>query len=61
MNNKIEITRCEEFIKNNFLQMPTVKSVMLYSLFFNEGTYTNEEIIKQALKNINPEELYKRN
>ena len=56
-----EVKRCEEFIKDNFLQMPTPKSVILYSLFFNGGTFTDEQVIKEALKNVSPEQLYKRN
>lgn len=56
-NTQQEIIRCENFIKDNFLQMPTVKSVTIYSLFFSGGTFTDEEIIKQALKNITPDQL----
>tara|TARA_R110000868_G_scaffold400868_1_gene675582 strand:+ start:478 stop:693 length:216 start_codon:yes stop_codon:yes gene_type:complete len=59
--NKTEIERCENFIKDNFLQMPSVKSVSIYSLFFSGGTFTDEEVIKQALKNVMPSQLYKRN
>jgi hypothetical protein len=58
--NTNELKRCENFIKENFLQMPNVKSVILYSLFFDGGTFTDEDIIKEALKNIKPEQLYKR-
>jgi hypothetical protein len=60
MENTNEIQRCKEFIKDNFLQMPTPKSVSLYSLFFSGGTFTDENIIKEALKDITPEQLYKR-
>jgi hypothetical protein len=60
MENTNEIQRCKEFIKDNFLQMPTPKSVSVYSLFFSGGTFTDENIIKEALKDINPEQLYKR-
>jgi hypothetical protein len=60
MENTNEIQRCKEFIKDNFLQMPTPKSVSVYSLFFSGGTFTDENIIKEALKNITPEQLYKR-
>jgi hypothetical protein len=60
MENTNEIQRCKEFIKDNFLQMPTPKSVSVYSLFFSGGTFTDENIIKEALKDITPEQLYKR-
>jgi hypothetical protein len=40
--------------------MPTPKSVSVYSLFFSGGTFTDENIIKEALKDITPEQLYKR-
>ena len=60
MNNTNEIQRCKEFIKDNFLQMPTPKSVSVYSLFFSGGTFTDENVIKAALKDITPEQLYKR-
>jgi hypothetical protein len=60
MENTNEIQRCKEFIKDNFLQMPTPKSVSIYSLFFSGGTFTDENIIKEALKDITPEQLYKR-
>ena len=59
--NQNEIKRCEDFIKDNFLQMPSVKSVSIYSLFFSGGTFTDEEVIKQALRNVTPDQLYKRN
>jgi hypothetical protein len=58
--NTNEIERCKEFIKDNFLQMPTIKSVIMYSLFFNGGTFTDKEVIEEALKDIKPEQLYKR-
>lgn len=60
MENTNEIQRCKEFIKDNFLQIPTPKSVSVYSLFFSGGTFTDENIIKEALKDITPEQLYKR-
>jgi hypothetical protein len=60
MENTNEIQRCKEFIKDNFLQMPTPKSVSVYSLFFSGGTFTDENVIKAALKDITPEQLYKR-
>ena len=60
MENTNEIQRCKEFIKDNFLQMPTPKSVSVYSLFFSGGTFTDENVIKAALKDITPEHLYKR-
>jgi hypothetical protein len=60
MENTNEIQRCKEFIKDNFLQMPTPRSVSVYSLFFSGGTFTDENIIKEALKDITPEQLYKR-
>ncbi len=60
MENTNEIQRCKEFIKDNFLQMPTPKSVSIYSLFFSGGTFTDENVIKEALKDITPEQLYKR-
>lgn len=60
MENTNEIERCKQFIKDNFLQMPTTKSVSVYSLFFSGGTFTDENIIKEALKDITPEQLYKR-
>jgi hypothetical protein len=60
MENTKEIQRCKEFIKDNFLQMPTPKSVSVYSLFFSGGTFTDENVIKEALKDITPEQLYKR-
>jgi hypothetical protein len=60
MENTNEIQRCKEFIKDNFLQMPTPKSVSVYSLFFSGGTFTDENIIKEALKDLTPEQLYKR-
>jgi hypothetical protein len=60
MENTNEIQRCKEFIKDNFLQMPTPKSVSVYSLFFSGGTFTDENVIKEALKDITPEQLYKR-
>jgi hypothetical protein len=56
-----EIKRCEDFIKDNFLQMPSVNGVKIYSLFFNGGTFTDEEIIKEALNNVKPSQLFKRN
>lgn len=60
MENTNEIERCKDFIKDNFLQMPTPRSVAVYSLFFSGGTFTDENIIKEALKDITPEQLYKR-
>lgn len=60
MENTNEIQRCKDFIKDNFLQMPTPRSVAVYSLFFSGGTFTDENIIKEALKDITPEQLYKR-
>lgn len=60
MQNTNEIERCKQFIKDNFLQMPTPRSVSTYSLFFSGGTFTDENIIKEALKDITPEQLYKR-
>lgn len=60
MQNTNEIERCKDFIKDNFLQMPTPRSVAVYSLFFSGGTFTDENIIKEALKDITPEQLYKR-
>jgi uncharacterized protein YneF (UPF0154 family) len=47
-----EIKKCEKFIKDNFINIPSVNQVMIKSLFFCGGTFTNEIIIKQALKNI---------
>ena len=55
-----EVKRCKQFICENFLQMPSVRSVSVYSLFFNGGTFTDEEVIKKALTETTPEELYKR-
>jgi hypothetical protein len=55
-----EVTRCKKFICNNFLQMPSPRSVSVYSLFFSGGTFTDEEVIKKALLQITPEQLYKR-
>jgi hypothetical protein len=60
MENIIEVERCKNFIKENFLQIPTPKSVSIYSLFFSGGTFTDEELIKEALKDIKPDQLYKR-
>ena len=60
MQNTNEIERCKQFIKDNFLQMPTPRSVSVYSLFFSGGTFTDENVIKEALKDITPEQLYKR-
>jgi len=60
MENTNEIQRCKEFIKDNFLQIPTPRSVSVYSLFFSGGTFTDENVIKEALKDITPEQLYKR-
>ena len=60
MENIKEVQRCKEFIKDNFLKMPTPKSVSVYSLFFSGGTFTDQNIIKEALKDITPEQLYKR-
>jgi hypothetical protein len=60
MENTNEIQRCKEFIKDNFLQIPTPRSVSVYSLFFSGGTFTDENIIKEALKDLTPEQLYKR-
>jgi len=60
-NKQYEIIRCEKFIKDNFLQMTSINGVKIYSLFFSEGTFTDEQIIKEALKNVKPEQLFKRN
>jgi hypothetical protein len=60
MENTQEIERCKQFIKDNFLQIPTPRSVSVYSLFFSGGTFTDENIIKEALKDIKPDQLYKR-
>lgn len=60
MENITEIERCKNFIKENFLKIPTPKSVTMYSLFFSGGTFTDEDIIKEALKDITPDQLYKR-
>jgi hypothetical protein len=60
MDNITEIERCKNFIKENFLKMPTPKSVSIYSLFFSGGTFTDEKLIKEALKDITPDQLYKR-
>jgi hypothetical protein len=55
-----EVERCRTFICENFLQMPSPRSVSVYSLFFGGGTFTDEKVIKEALKQITPEQLYKR-
>ena len=55
-----EIERCKNFIKENFLKTPTPRSVAMYSLFFSGGTFTDEDIIKEALRDITPDQLYKR-
>jgi hypothetical protein len=55
------VEKCKSFIRENFLQMPTVKSVSIYSLFINDyGTFTDTEVIKQALSEVKENELFKR-
>jgi len=57
---KQEVARCASFIRENFLQMPTAKSVAVYSLFFSGGTFADAEVINAALQQVKPNELYKR-
>jgi hypothetical protein len=55
-----ELQRCKTFICENFLQMPKPRSVFVYSLFFGGGTFTDEKVIREALKQITPEQLQKK-
>jgi hypothetical protein len=50
--NTNEIERCKEFIRDNFNNIPSINEVMLKSLFFSGGTFTDKKIISQAIKTI---------
>ena len=55
------VEKCKAFIRENFLKMPTAKSVAIYSLFVSDyGTFTDTEVINKALSEVKESELFKR-
>ncbi len=47
-----ELERCKEFIRANFNGTPSINEVMIKSLFFIGGTFTDKKVISQAIKTI---------